>query len=137
MGGSNATASVQAIVDTGFTGYLTLPTNAVRAPGLQFAIEEEMTLANGEPITFDVYSAAIEWNGQLRRVRVHSSEGDPIIGMAMLRDHDLHVRAIPERRGKHRSTRLAEPGHVPTDPPPQARLSPLTPRQTYVSTSRA
>ena len=94
-GRSNAKAIVQAIVDTGFTGYLTLPTHAVRVLGLQFAIEEEMTLANGEPISFDVYSAAIEWNGQLRRVRVHSSEGDPLIGMAMLRDHDLHVRAIP------------------------------------------
>ena len=53
-------------------------------------------MANDDQIFFDVYTALIDWNGQRRQVEVHSADGDPLIGMAMLRDHDLHVRAIPD-----------------------------------------
>ena len=94
-GQSNARARVQVVVDTGFTEHLTLPAYAIDALNLQFAFEEKLTMANNEPMTFDAYTASIEWNGRLREVKVYLAEGDPLIGMAILRDHDLHVRAVP------------------------------------------
>ncbi|MCY4475758.1 MAG: clan AA aspartic protease [Chloroflexi bacterium] len=95
-GRSNARARVQAVIDTGFTGHMTLPIDAIRALNLTLVAEEEMTMANGETVIFEAYSALADWHGQLRPVRVHCAEADPLIGMAMLRDHDLHVRVVPD-----------------------------------------
>ncbi len=94
-GSSDRMARVQAIIDTGFTEYLTLPPHAIDALGLTKIMEEPMTLANGVPFTFEVYSGEIDWDNQKRRVDVHQKEGDPLIGMAMLRDHDLRIRVVP------------------------------------------
>lgn len=95
-GQSNTRAHVHAIVDTGFTEQLTLPGYAVDALDLQPDIDEELTMADGEPKNFKVYSATVDWNDQLQPVRVHRAEGAPLIGMAMLRDHDLYVRVVPD-----------------------------------------
>ncbi len=95
--GQSATqARVRAVVDTGFTQHLTLPEHAIRALNLRFAFEETLKMANDEPIEFAAYHASVNWNGENRKVEVHRAEGDPLIGMAMLRDHDLHIRAIPD-----------------------------------------
>ena len=94
-GQSDTRAHVHAVVDTGFTQHLTLPEHAITALKLRFAFEETLTMANDEPIEFDVYHASVDWNGATRTIEIHRAEGDPLIGMAMLRDHDLHVRAVP------------------------------------------
>ncbi len=95
QGSTTTVARVQAIVDTGFTEYLTLPSYAIEALGLTKITDETMTLANGDPIAFEVYSAEVDWDGRNRRVEVHQKDGDPLIGMAMLRNHDLQIRVIP------------------------------------------
>ena len=95
-GPSSVGLRVQAVVDTGFNGYLKLSIHWIRKLGLQFVAEEDLALANGVEVTFDVYVALVEWDGEMRYVRVLCAEGDPLIGMEMLRDHDLHVRAIPD-----------------------------------------
>lgn len=95
-GPSGNKARVQAVVDTGFTEELTLPAYAVNALNLPFVFDEKLTMANDEATTFDVFIASIDWNGRVRTIKIHLTEGDPLIGMAMLRDHDLHVRAIPD-----------------------------------------
>ncbi len=95
-GRSGNRARVQAVVDTGFTEQLTLPAYAVDALNLPFVFDEKLTMANDESITFDVFIASIDWGGRLREVKVHLAEGAPLIGMDMLRDYDLHVRAVPE-----------------------------------------
>ena len=91
-GQSNTRARVQAVVDTGFTQHLTLPVGAITTSNLEFAFKEMLTMANDN----DVYTASIDWGGRKRQVEIHATEGDPLIGMAMLRDHDLHVRVVPE-----------------------------------------
>ena len=95
-GESNTRARVQAVVDTGFTQHLTLPVGAITTLNLEFAFKEMLTMANDEPINTDVYTASIDWGGRKRQVEIHATEGNPLIGMAMLRDHDLHVRVVPE-----------------------------------------
>lgn len=95
-GQSDTRARVRAVVDTGFTQHLTLPEHAIRSLNLRFAFEETLILANDEPIEFTAYHASVAWNGVQRKIEVHRAEGDPLIGMAMLRDHDLHIRAIPD-----------------------------------------
>ncbi len=95
-GQSRNRARVQAVVDTGFTEQFTLLAHAISTLNLVFAYEEKLTMANGETITFDVYYASLEWDGKMREVKIHLADGDPLIGMAMLRDHDIHIRATPD-----------------------------------------
>ena len=95
-GQSNTRARVQAVVDIGFTQHLTLPVGAISTLKLEFAFKEKLTMANDESINTDVYTASIDWGGRKRQVEIHATEGDPLVGMAMLRDHDLHVRVVPD-----------------------------------------
>ena len=97
-GPSENGARVQAVVDTGFTEQLTLPAYAVAALNLPFVFDEKLTMANDESTTFDVFIASINWDGQLRAVKVHLAEGDPLIGMDILREPELHIHAIPDGR---------------------------------------
>ena len=94
-GESSLQARVQAVVDTGFSEFLTLPSHAIRALGLVPEYEENLVMANGQTVKMVAYAASIDWDGQAREVKVLESEGDPLIGMAMLRNHDLQIRVIP------------------------------------------
>ena len=95
LGQGGTTARLEAVVDTGFTEYLTLPSDLIRKLMLNLVSIREFTLANGATHSFETYTGTVEWNRKRRQVEIHSSEGDSLIGMAMLRDHDLHVRAVP------------------------------------------
>ncbi len=95
-GRSSMRARVQAVIDTGFSEFLTLPPHAIRALGLRPEYEESLVLANGQTTKLVVYAASIDWDGHMREVKVLESDGDPLIGMKMLRDHDIHIRAVPD-----------------------------------------
>ena len=63
--GPKGEREVEAIVDTGFTAYLTLPPTLIAALGLQWQRVESFTLADGSECLFDVYVAKVEWDGLL------------------------------------------------------------------------
>ena len=87
---------IEATVDTGFTGYLTLSQEMVEFLGLEPVSDQIMTLADGSRAMFLVYRAVVEWFDTLRLIDVHRAEGNALVGMAMLQNHDLHVRAIQD-----------------------------------------
>ena len=83
--GANGAMEVRAaIVDTGFTGWLTLPPELIVALGLPWKELGEAILADGREILFDVYEAAVVWDGQLTAISVDESESEPLIGMALM-----------------------------------------------------
>ena len=53
-----------------------------------------MTLADGSVIAVDVYEATVLWDGQARTVRVHSADGDSLVGMALLYGYRLIIDAV-------------------------------------------
>ena len=59
------------MIDTGFTGFLTLSVHS-----------------------FDVYGAVVICNGETREVEVNLTETAPLIGMAMLFRHDLQIEVV-------------------------------------------
>lgn len=73
-----------AIVDTGFTEYVTLPAEIVAFLSLPLLYATAMTLAGGETLKVNVYEASLVWNGQPKAIKVHSVEGDALVGMALL-----------------------------------------------------
>ena len=86
--------SVNAVIDTGFTGFLSLPSNIIDELELPWSYRERATLGDGSEAFFDIHDASIIWNGQFRDVEVSRAETDPLLGMRMLRGYRLQVDTI-------------------------------------------
>jgi len=85
---------VEAVVDTGFTGYLTLPPSIIAALQLTWLGREQGILADGSVDNFDVYRGAVIWNGQPRAVEIEAVNAEPLVGMALLERHSLRIDVI-------------------------------------------
>jgi predicted aspartyl protease len=70
VGFSGRTTEIEAVIDTGFTGHLTLPLNFARSLGLPLLGSRYVTLANGMTTSLDVYRATVLWEGTQRLVRL-------------------------------------------------------------------
>jgi clan AA aspartic protease len=95
---------IEAVVDTGYTGWLTLPPTVIGALNLRWRTFGRGTLADGSVSFFDVYQAKVVWDGRVRPVFIDEFDATPLVGMALLRGCELkmHVRA----RGKVTIKRL-------------------------------
>ena len=82
---------MEAVIDTGVSGFLTLPSALVTAFGLEFDGVGWGVLADGTEASFDMYDATLLWDGQHRSVYVYAAETTPLVGMRLLEGHDLHV----------------------------------------------
>ena len=83
--------SEEAVVDTGFTGWLTLPAATIERLGLTYYGQRPANQAAGDAEMFDIYSALVWWHGAPRPVPVHRAEGTPLIGMGLLNGSRLTV----------------------------------------------
>jgi clan AA aspartic protease len=86
--------AIEAVVDTGFTGFLTLPLLVIANLGLTRISRGRAILANGMEEIFDIYEAQIDWDGQIRTIEADAAEVEPLIGMSMLYGYELRVRVI-------------------------------------------
>lgn len=91
QGPSGQSRDIEAVVDTGFNGFLTLPTALVTELGLPFVSIGRATLADGNEIAYDVYGVAVLWNGQPIYVEADIADTTPLVGMALLDAHILYV----------------------------------------------
>jgi clan AA aspartic protease len=82
-------ANIQFIVDTGFSGFLLLPTQAVKALGLAYRYESTVRLADGSEAKLPVYEAVIAWNGIDRQVRVLAAGKRHLLGTSLPDGHEL------------------------------------------------
>lgn len=89
--GPGGKREIEAVVDTGYTGSLTLPPDTIAELNLRTLRQSRALLADGSEITFDVYEAAVEWQGHRQRVVVDEADTTPLIGMGLLEGCELHV----------------------------------------------
>ena len=82
---------IEAIIDTGFTGFLTLPPVLVTTLGLSWLCRQPGMLADGRVEYFDVYVTTVIWDGQLRTVEVEAADTEPLVGMSLLEHHSLRI----------------------------------------------
>ncbi len=82
---------IEAIIDTGFNGSLTLPPSIVQALGLRRVGRGRAVLAAGLRQQFDICEVTVFWDGQPRHVETDSLSNAPLIGMTMLRGHELLI----------------------------------------------
>jgi len=85
---------VEAVVDTGFTGHLTLPPAAVEALVMPIVGSAESVLADGSVVLEDVCAARVIWHGRERPVRVLVADATPLLGMALLGGSELRVECV-------------------------------------------
>jgi clan AA aspartic protease len=95
---------VEAIIDTGYTASLTLPAALIAALGLRFRSVDRALLADGTECLFDVYHGKVIWDRKVRRVLVDEADTEPLIGMRLLRGHELKMQV--RYRGKVTIKRL-------------------------------
>ena len=86
--------TVDAVLDTGFTGFLTLPTAVVAALGLPFAGTSRATLSDGSAVGLDVFEATVLWDGRPRAITVLAAEGGVLVGMALLMGFRLTLDGV-------------------------------------------
>ena len=85
---------VNVIIDTGFTGTLTLPISVITALGLRWLMQGQAILANGQPETFDVYRATVIWDGHPLHIMVEAAETDPLAGMTLMYGYDIFIQNV-------------------------------------------
>ena len=92
QGPAGSAHEVNAIIDTGFNGFLTLPPALVTALGLMRRSRGRVLLANGSEELFDIYGVTVLWDGQQRYVEADAVDTTPLVGMSLLDGYDLHIQ---------------------------------------------
>ncbi|MEB3294164.1 MAG: clan AA aspartic protease [Synechococcales bacterium] len=94
-GENNKRQGVKAVIDTGYTGFLTLPSAIITTLELTWFMQEEGFLGDGSICMFNVYEASVIWDGKVRAIEVNESETDPLVGMALLEGYELNIQGTP------------------------------------------
>jgi len=82
------------VVDTGFDGYLTLSESLAGTLGLSYHSWIVVSLGDGSERVLRQYEAAVVWDRRERDVLALVAEGGPLVGMALLCDHDVFLNVV-------------------------------------------
>ena len=85
---------IDTVIDTGFSGFLSLPSAIITTLNLPWSASDIVTLGDGSETLFDLYIATVIWDGQYREIYIAESETEPLLGMALLYGYRLQVDAI-------------------------------------------
>ena len=92
QGAEGRTQEIEAVVDTGYTGFLTLPSALVDELLLPFAYVGRAFLANDDEVEFDVHNVTVLWDGQPIQVRAAATGSTSLVGMMLLDGHNLNIQ---------------------------------------------
>ncbi len=95
---------IEAVIDSGYTGALTLPPALITLLGLRWQSTQRATLADGSTCVFRVYVGKVVWDSKVRQILVDEADTDPLVGMRLLRGHELKMQV--RYRGKVTIKRL-------------------------------
>ena len=83
---------LDAWIDTGFTGELTLPETQVAQLGLPLGPAVRAALADGSEVDLDTHTCLVEWFGEWKRIEVVANQGQfPLLGVGMLVQRELII----------------------------------------------
>ena len=85
---------IEAVIDTGFNGFLTLSPALVRQLGLPHIGQSRVLLANGRDEILDLYEVTLLWDGQWRTVETDATDTDALVGMSLLYRYSIYVEAV-------------------------------------------
>ena len=85
---------IDAILDTGFSGSLTLPPSIIAMRDLPWRTRALVVLANGQEDLCDFYAASVRWDGKPRNILVEAADTAPLVGMALLSGYDVRIQVV-------------------------------------------
>ena len=85
---------IEAVIDTGFSGSLTLTPIIIQLLALPFRSRGSAILADGSEAQFDIYAATILWDGIARNILIEAADTDPLIGMSLLYGFQITICAV-------------------------------------------
>jgi clan AA aspartic protease len=86
--------SINAILDSGFGGYLALPTSQIASLGWPWLNMVRAQLADGNVYWLEVHEGTVLWEGQLRQIDVQALDSHPLIGMRLLHHHTVKMDVV-------------------------------------------
>ena len=93
--GANKRIEIQVVIDTGFSGILTLPPILIAELNLVWKQQSRAMMADGSISQFDQFAATILWDGIPRQVLVESVDTAPLVGMRLLNGYELTMQVVP------------------------------------------
>ena len=87
---------IEVVIDTGFDGYLTLPSDLINRIRLRRAGRRHAILGDGNIVVLELYRAKVLWHGEEREVPVLRTEGGPLVGMALLRGNRVILDVVTD-----------------------------------------
>ena len=94
VGPTGRNVEVEAVIDTGFSEYVTLPPDLAAALEIELVGSTKMELADGTITEMPAYRAVVLWDGVQRRVAAHGSPSEPLIGMSLLYGSRLTIDVV-------------------------------------------
>ena len=84
--------SVEAVIDTGFAGHLTLPRDVINLLELEPRGQTNVTLAGGARELWNTWRGQVLWHDRPRTIRILESRGTSLLGMQLLEDSELTIQ---------------------------------------------
>jgi clan AA aspartic protease len=106
-GPTGLTRTINALVDTGFNAFLTLPPDVIQSLQLPSVESDTIQLANDEMAELNCYAALATWDGTIVPIYVHESTVFPLLGLGLLAQQELTMQV--RRGGKVTITPLKTP----------------------------
>lgn len=94
LSADRSSVTIQAVVDTGFNGQVTLPLNVLKSLGASPAGIRRAALGDGKVVELDVYFANVRWHDKGREVLALQAETTPLVGMSMLWGDRIEFEAL-------------------------------------------
>ncbi len=77
LGSNESSVAIQAVLDTGFNGFLTLPTSVLKTVGASPVGTRRVELGDGHLTELDVYLVTIKWRDESRETLVLHTDATP------------------------------------------------------------
>jgi clan AA aspartic protease len=94
LGENHQRQAIKAVIDTGYSVFLTLPSAIITTLGLTWYMQEEGILGDGSLCMFNVFEATVIWDGQIKSIEINESETDPLVGMGLLDGYELNIQGF-------------------------------------------
>ena len=83
-----------AIVDTGFNGWLSLPPDLIAELNLKWKRRGKAILGDGSECIFDVYEAVLVWDKNFLTIPIDEADSEPLVGMSLIEGYQLIVQGF-------------------------------------------
>ena len=89
---------ISAVIDTGYNGALTLPSDVIAELGLTWCDLGSVMLGDGSTCECDIYAGVVAWDRRHIAIFVEEANTTPLVGMELLHGFELNMKV--QRRGR-------------------------------------